>query len=108
MLADLRKHTAQSTLGQRAGKPAVTCLAVTETESSSIRATSNCISRARTDVLGHSSHPEWQEHFEILVADEADDISFTVKDDNWIGQQLAQPSNTHPKEILLCLPVSNT
>ena len=42
--------------------------------------------RARTDVLGHSSNPDWQEIFEILVADEADDISFTVKDDNWIGQ----------------------
>ena len=41
--------------------------------------------RARTNVLGHSSNPEWQEHFEILVADEVDDISFTVKDDNWIG-----------------------
>ena len=42
--------------------------------------------RARTDVLGHDSHPDWQEHFEILVADEVDDISFTVKDDNWIGE----------------------
>lgn len=41
--------------------------------------------RARTNVVGHSSHPDWQEHFEILVADEVSDISFTVKDDNWIG-----------------------
>ena len=36
-------------------------------------------------MLGHSSHPDWQEYFEILVADEVNDISFTVKDDNWIG-----------------------
>lgn len=41
--------------------------------------------RARTNVHGHSSHPDWQEHFEILVADEVEDISFTVKDDNFIG-----------------------
>ncbi len=46
------------------------------------------ICRARTDVLGHSSNPEWEEQFEILVADEADELSFTVKDDNWIGQHL--------------------
>lgn len=43
------------------------------------------VCRGRTNVLGHSSDPHWQEHFEVLVADEVDDISFTVKDDNWIG-----------------------
>lgn len=36
-------------------------------------------------MLSHSANPEWEEHFEILVADEVEDISFTVKDDNWIG-----------------------
>ena len=36
-------------------------------------------------MLSHSSNPEWEEHFEILVADEVEDVSFTVKDDNWIG-----------------------
>lgn len=41
--------------------------------------------RAGTDVLGHSSNPEWEEQFEILIADEAEELSFTVKDDNWIG-----------------------
>ena len=39
-------------------------------------------------MLSHSSNPEWEELFEILVADEVDDISFTVKDDNWIGLSL--------------------
>ena len=37
-------------------------------------------------MLGHDSSPDWQEIFEILVADEVDDVSFTVKDDNWIGE----------------------
>ena len=46
--------------------------------------------RARTNVLGHSSNPDWQEHFEILVADEVEEISFTVKDDNWIGASVSQ------------------
>lgn len=36
-------------------------------------------------MLSHGSNPEWGEEFEILVADEVDDVSFTVKDDNWIG-----------------------
>ncbi|KAL3162479.1 hypothetical protein ABBQ32_010140 [Trebouxia sp. C0010 RCD-2024] len=43
-----------------------------------------CNCRARTNVLSHGSNPEWGEEFEILVADEVDDVSFTVKDDNWI------------------------
>ena len=54
------------------------------------------VCRARTNVLGYSSNPDWQEHFEILVADEVDDLSFTVKDDNWIGEvncQLCISSN---------------
>ena len=45
----------------------------------------HCVHRARTNVLGRTSNPDWHEKFEILVADEVDDLSFTVKDDNWIG-----------------------
>lgn len=43
-------------------------------------------------MLSHSSNPEWEEHFEILVADEVEDISFTVKDDNWIGVSFVMAS----------------
>ena len=47
--------------------------------------------RARTNVLGYSSNPDWQEHFEILVADEVNDVSFTVKDDKLIGVRASLP-----------------
>ena len=43
-------------------------------------------------MLRHSAHPEWEEHFEILVADEVEDVSFTVKDDNWIGVSIVSGS----------------
>ena len=42
--------------------------------------------RARTDIVGHSSHPTWNENFCILVADEVDSVNFLVKDDNLIGE----------------------
>eukprot|EP00891_Asterochloris_glomerata_P005063 jgi/Astpho2/5063/fgenesh1_pm.00071_%23_10_t len=40
--------------------------------------------KARTDIVGHSSHPTWNENFCILVADEVDSVNFLVKDDNLI------------------------
>lgn len=86
MQAGPQRRIAQSMWDPHAGRSAAQIGMFHSVCHASCTAAYTC--RARTDVLGHSSNPEWEEQFEILVADEAEELSFTVKDDNWIGQHL--------------------
>ena len=45
-----------------------------------------CDCRARTDIVGHTSNPNWVETFEVPVADEVSQVCFLLKDDHWIGK----------------------
>ena len=48
--------------------------------------------RARTRIIKHTRHPQWQESFQVPVADQAAEISFTLKDATLFG---ASPGPRH-------------